>query len=394
MKRAAALRLRVAAASAGALLLAGCFEQPVSESMYLKFLPDSDGVVVGVRVALGSLREFRDNPAARQRIEALQRDLLEEQDDWSKRLRRLDPVLDRVVWDRTEGSLAGVTLRAYAENPETLRQFFSDSLIAARLDRQETIRDLTLVASGSRATRSQREDWREAVEPWMAGLERYLGAGTRFYAFLKRHPELAEAGFARLFDSHGPQGEAPSSPRGSRPESDRPEEQVLILAQDVKDSLEEVLLLFEVSSESGVSLQELSSLVNDPFPAPLTVQVPGKILEVEGFRRTENGLLEAGGAGLLRALQEWEGRWIDPDPLMEEYRALVRGGSVDSQALARRPRRFAPPPSTADLRSLLAKSLSGPQIYRVRWVQPPATETQGGPFDLERLWSDPAGREP
>jgi hypothetical protein len=388
--------LSVTLAAGAAVLLTGCFEQPVSETMYLKFLPDSDGVVVGVHVVLGSVKSFEDSAAARQRIEALQRDLLEEHDPWSKRFRRLDPVLDRVVRDRTEGSLARATLQGYAENPENLRQFFSDSLIEARVDRQESSSELTLaVGNGSRATRTQREELRQALDPWIASLERYLRAGTRFYGFLEQNPELAEAGFARLFDSRGPGGVKPSAPRAaSGAASDDPQEQVLLLSQELKDSLEEVLLVFQVSSDTGISLQELSSLVYDPFPAPLTVQVPGRIAEVEGFRRSERGLLEAGGTGILLSLQGLEGKWLDPEPLMEEYRALAGGAPVDSQALAHRPRRFMAPPTTSDLRSLLEKSLSGPQIYRVRWATPPAPEGAARRADLEWLWSDPSAETP
>lgn len=389
-------RFPVAFGAALALILTGCFEQPVKETMYLKFPPGHGGVVVGVTVRLGSTQAFEDNAAARERIAALQRDLLDEHDPWSRRFRRLEPVLDRVVWDRAEGSLAAVTRRAYAEDPQSLRQFFADSLIEARLAEKGSERELTLVVgSGSRASRSEREDLREGLDPWIDALARYLHDATELYGFLERNPSLATEVFSGLFDGARAREAVPARrPRGSgEADTADPREQAALLTHSLEDSMGDVLLVLQVSPDNGVSLEELSSLAYDPFPAPLRVQVPGRILEMEGFRRGERGLLEAGGASLLQALQALEGKWVAPDPLLAEYRALNADGTVDAQEFARRPRRRQPPPSSSELRDILEKSLSGPQIYRVRWEASQATERDARHEDLEGLWSDP-GQEP
>ena len=388
-------RRRAALLAGCLLLLAGCFEQPVRETMYLKFLPGREGAVVGVTVRLGSKQAFEDNAAARDRIAAVQRELLDEHDAWSRRFRRLEPILDRVVWDRTEGSLAAVTRRAYAEDPHSLRQFFEDSLIEARLAERDSERELTLVVeSGSWASRAEREDLREGLAPWFDDLARYLHDASELYGFLERNPSLAPEAFSALFErARARETLSNRRPGGSAAaEAGDPGEQAALLAHQLENSMGEVLLVLQVSPDSGVSLEELSSLVYDPFPAPLTVQVPGKILEVEGFRRGERGLLEAGGEGLLRALQALEGKWVDPDPLLAEYRALSGDGVVDAQAFARRPRRRLPPPSASELRDTLEKSLSGPQVYRVRWdasgVAPDPRQE-----DLEWLLSAPSGQD-
>ena len=381
---------------AGALVLTGCFEQPVRETMYLKFIPGREGAVVAVTVRLGSTQAFEDNAAARARIAALQRDLLDEHDPWSRRFRRLEPLLDRVVWDRTEGSLAAVTRRAYTEDPQSLRQFFSDSLIDARVAEHGTERELTLVVgSGSRASRSEREDLREGLSAWMDALARYLHDATQLYGFLERNRTLAPEAFSALFDGARVRQAAPDHRSGGArtAEAEDPREQAVVLAHRLEDSMGEVLLVLQVSPDSGRSLEELSWLVYDPLPAPLTVEIPGKILEVEGFRRGEGALLEAGGEGLLKALQALEGKWVDPDPLLAEYRALKANGTVDAQAFARRPRRHSPPPSPSELRDTLERSLSGPKIYRVRWD---ASKITPDPRyeDPEWLLNDPAGQDP
>jgi len=377
---------RVAVAVLLSLLLTGCFEPPVSESVYLKFLSSSDGVVVGATVQLGSVRDFQDSAAARARIEAMQRDLAEERDPWSRRFRRLEPALERLVWDRAEGSLTRLTRRAYAEDPETLRAFFGDSLIEARFSAKESERELTLVAgSGSRASRSQREDLRGAMDPWMEALGRYLQAGSDLYLFLEKNPGQAPQAFEAVFGDGNGAADANRSARDTGASSE-----ATALAKRLKDSLEEVLMAFQVGADSGISLEELSSLVYDPFPAPLTVQVPGKVLEVEGFRTGEQGLLEAGGASLLATLKALEGKWIDPDPLLTEFRALQSGAAVDAQAFARRPRRRSAPPTATELRHRVEEALTGPQLYRVRWSAPAAAENHAVPDDRESLWKDPS----
>ncbi len=390
------LQFRAAPIVALALALTGCFEQPVKETMFLKFLPGSEGVVVGVTVRLASTQAFEDNAAARARIAALQRDLLDEHDPWSRRFRRLEPVLDRVVWDRTEGSLAGVTRRAYTEDPQSLREFFADTLIEARLAGRGSERELTLVVgSGSRASRSERDDLDEGLGPWIDALARYLHDATDLYAFLEKNPSAAQEAFGALFDGTPGRGAAPGAgPSGVGTQSGDPREQALLLARRLEDSMGEVLLVLQVSSDRGVSLEELSSLAYDPFPAPLRVQVAGRIVEVEGFRRGERGLLEAGGNGLLRSFQSMEGKWVDPDPLLAQYRALSADQAVDAQAFARRPRRRLPPPSSSELRGFLEKALSGPQVYRVRWEASQARQQETRQEDLEWLWSDPSGQDP
>lgn len=362
-----------------ALLLTGCFEQPVTESMYLKFLP-GDAAVVGVTVSLADTGQFKDNPAVLERIEAFRRDLLEGRDAWARRLDAVEPVMDRTLWDRNEEVLVRVTRRAAFEPQERVGRFFADTLIEAHLTVREEERELDLVpGAGGRASRAQRDQFRQRFNTWLEAYARYLSETATLYSYLQQNPSRAEACFGQIFEGSGGNEDQPP------PEATAEEK---ALSESVRKGMDEMLELFSVSSDSVHSLEELSRLVHDPFPAPLTVQTPGPVLEVEGFEQHGRDLVSVPGLSLWQALLTLEERWISPNPVVARYRQLAKEIKLDIVDFARRPRRVSEP-SPAEIRQALEETLSPAQNYRVRWSTRDLSD-QHLPERLEEIWTDPA----
>jgi hypothetical protein len=140
-----------------------------------------------------------------------------------------------------------------------------------------------------------------------------------------------------------------------------------------------VAAVLVVPEKEDHSLDEVSHLVYDPFPARLTVRLPGETLEVEGFEPGEKNTLTAFGPGLWQALWSLEGRWISPDPLRLYFEEDGREGQ---QPLAlgevlRRPRSAEVPPSALEVQQAIADRLRPAPVYRVVWrLQPATTEEE------------------
>ena len=379
------------AATRGALGIAilaafslSCFEQPVRESLYLKFLP-GDAVVVGVSVSLAAEDIFKENRAARERIQARRLELLENRDDWSRRIASVEPALERTVWDRAEGNLQSVSRRIALEHAEDLTRLFSDTLIRAQVTKREEEMELTLIPGpGSRASRTQREEFETRRKAWLDSYSRYLREAGGIYAYLEEHPARAAVCFAAVFaeevDATDREEAGPPSP----------EEKERIDA--LRKSIDEALALFTLPAESPYSLEELSRLVYDPFPAPLTVQLPGPILQNEGFLDKGDQILKIPERGLWEALGALKDRWISPDPLLLKYRLEVSKKPLDLAALVSAPRRATAPPTAAEIQQVLEEHLSPAELYRVRW----STRNLEEPDDsegVEKLWQPPAPPE-
>jgi hypothetical protein len=349
------LRL-LGALCAGASFLS-CFEQPVTESLTLRFLP-GDAVVVAVQVTLADEDLFKDNRAARERIESLRQDLLQGRDDWAKRLEAMNPAVQRTTLDWKEGTLMSATRRAVVTEPSALSPFFSSTLIQATVTRREKETEMTLApAPGGRASRSQREDLASRMDLWLQSISRYLAAGKALYEYLEQNPARSASCLQEVFH-----GEA----RGEE-EAPSLSEQEKSLTQSLRDAMDETLDLFTVPEEEAYSLEELSRLVYDPFPAPITLEVPGKILDSEGFMLAGAQVLKVPELSLWNSLAAESGRWISPDLLQLRLQSLKENRPIDLPALLHQPRKALPPPSPKELRQALEKRLQPAGLYRVRW---------------------------
>jgi hypothetical protein len=363
------------------LLLLACFEPPISEKVHIRFLP-GDAAVVGVTVRLASSKALQGEGKAEERVEEFRKDLLEERDPWTRRLQSLEPEMERVVWDREEGALVRVTRKAAFEKQQRIGRFFEDTLIQARLVQKDDESELILVpSSGGRATRAQREQLEARRDEWMSALSRYFASVGDLYDFLRDHPEEDRGCLQLIFDEGKLEKEGESaSQEGKR------------LAEAAKKSIEEVLEVFAIPPEGAYSLEELSKLVHDPFPAALSVQVPGPILESKGFQQAGAGVVKVPELGLWEALVHLEGRWISPDPLRIKQASLASGKPPDLEAFLKKPRSRAGHPSPAEIERALAEHLSPSPEYLIRWSTRdlPEMDSSG---DLEEIWRAPAESE-
>lgn len=84
------------------LLLAGCFDPPVKESVRLRFFPNG-AVAVTDTVELDLLKEGENNPALERRMSDLRRELLDGLDPWARRFASVEPVAERLSWEKRFG---------------------------------------------------------------------------------------------------------------------------------------------------------------------------------------------------------------------------------------------------------------------------------------------------
>jgi hypothetical protein len=164
------------------------------------------------------------------------------------------------------------------------------------------------------------------------------------------------------------------------------------MSDAVRKSIEETLEIFSLPQESPYSLEELSRLVYDPFPAPLTVQVPGPVLENEGFVEQSDQILKIPVRGLWEALGSLGDRWVDPNLLVLKYRLQVDKKPLDLPALLRVKRSAGTPPTSTEIQRALEASLAPAPIYRLKWSTRNLKELDPGD-GVEKLWQMPASQE-
>lgn len=349
--------MRTLLAAVCTLALGACFEEPVRERMTVTFHSDATyGVAVETVIAdPGS----RDNPALARRLTELRRSLEQESDSWSRRFDLLAPGFDRLVRERADGALVRVERSAEAEDLDALRSFLADAGLAAAIEVQAGELRVEIVPAGvARASRVQRDRVHAAVRGWSEAVAATYGATATLYAMLATRPERTAACLSALF------AEALSE------EDRRPGLELTDAEREavdaVRDARREVVAVFEVPADEAYSLNELSHLVYDPFPAQLTITVPGAPLEAVGFEPGPDGSFIVAGLGLFEALETLGDLWASPDPLVSYVRA-ARAGRSSTLALAEleaQPLRAATPRPDEVRTALEARLLPAP-VYRL-----------------------------
>lgn len=345
-----------------ALLLSGCFEEPVVERLTLRF-GAGGGVTVEVetRLSVEELRKSDPSSSLGRRLRETERALLAGDDDWSRRFAALSPERESYRWEKEDGLLARAERQAQIADPSRLERLFADTPVLAIYSAEEGRAELGLYPGGpgGRANRRELRRMEEGLEAWSETLAAYLEAAEELYRSLERSPERARPVFTALF------GDLLD---GEEPElSDEEEVQVAVL----EEAMQAVLGVLVVEGGEAHTLNELSHLVYDPFPAALTVEVPGEILEVEGFVADEGeSVLKVPGLGLWAALAALEGWWLAPDPALA-YARLIQDSDEEIRAgvaaFAAAPRHVEPAPDPTEVRAVLDELLRPQPSYRVVW---------------------------
>jgi hypothetical protein len=131
----------------------------------------------------------------------------------------------------------------------------------------------------------------------------------------------------------------------------------------VDAAMEDIGARMDEREGAAFRFAEEADLVYNPFPARVTVILPGSVMAMEGFKETKPREVTIEPVDLYRAVASLEGRWVQPDPLA----AILRDEKVTSVALAELPRRTAPVVTASEVSSAILEKLQRPGTYVVRW---------------------------
>ncbi len=362
--------LGLALGAALPLFALSCFEPPVAEEMRLEFLANG-AVAIGVTVEIAG-PEGQGNPALERRLEALRRELTEGTDPWSARFAALDADAERSGWEKRLGRLTRAERSAVVLEPEKLSSFFRDAVVRVlyTVSADQRRAELSIVPGpATRASRAERRRVEQALADWSEAIARYLGAARALWSYLEDHPERDRTVLGALFDDLL----AEEVKAGLPPLT--PDEEGLVEA--LGERMGEVWQVLLVPDGDDHSLDELSRRVYDPFPAPLSVRLPGPAEAVEGFEAEPDGELRVPGLGFWAALARLEERWIAPDPLLLYVRHKSAGTELDLDALLGSPRRVAGEielPAREAVREGIEEGLRPAALYGAVWAVDPEAE--------------------
>jgi hypothetical protein len=341
-----------------------CFEEPIREHLHLTLRGDGPVVVTVVQEVTPSDRAG-DNSELTDRLEESRETIDHSLDPWSQRFALLEPLAEHVSIERVDGELRrSIHSGVLSSFDEVLRMVEADGLTGSLTVVDGTAELELFPTGGSRASYTQRQDADRLLSEWSAMLAVYFEAVVDLYAHLDEQPNRAVTCFAHVFDKH--EGMGDTGPL-------EPVEEKLVVR--VKDAMEEVAFALMVPNDQAFSLNELTRLVYDPFPARLTIAVTGEVLGSEDFEAGAD-FFERPPVDAWNALRSLEGRWISPDLVTEAAAPVAddRQPDPDILVLASTPRRYFPPPDAAEVESAIAAGLVPEEMLRLVWRSPPTDD--------------------
>jgi hypothetical protein len=334
------------------LALIACDDVPHHE-VTLSFDESGEHVTIAVESRIPA--KGRDEA----RAERLREDLVAYRDEWSLRFANANPTEDRMLFERTRGTVMRVEHVARIDSDD-LQKFFFDVPLSTTVTRGPGWAELTIYPGASmRATREQRENVEKQLQVYAHRAVEYFASVRAMYGYLDERPQRATEVFKALFRDD---------------EDVRP---VLLtdLEMNLVDATRHALEGLAFGQEETTNLEREADLVFNPFPATLVVRVPTEPLVVEGFTREEKGRLVAQTKSLLDAVASLEGKWISPDPLAFAIRSDSKGLDDLAPVLAAEPRRAAAVIGEREVADALRERLRPAARYRVRFMtRAPAPE--------------------
>jgi hypothetical protein len=339
------------------LPLMACFEEPVQEHLHLTIRTDGS-VVATVVQQVASSDAGEGNPVLADRLEEARETLAQNLDPWSQRFAQLSPLAEHQSVEQVEGEVRRSIHSAVFASFDELAPLVEEDGLTGTLITLEHEGELSLFPTGStRATYFQRQDADRRLGDWSSQLAEYFGATIELYEHLDRQPERAVHCLAHIFDKHEGLGETgPLTPI---------EERLVVRA---KESMEEVAEALIVPDDEAFSLNELSRLVYDPFPARLTVLVQAEVVDSIGFV-SNDGSFERPVVDVWNALRSLEGRWIFPDLVTAAAAPLPEDEQPDPDIvlLASQTRRYSNPPTSAEVQNTIIALLVPEDELSLRW---------------------------
>ncbi len=343
------------------LPLFGCFEEPVREHVHLT-LRGAGPVIVTVVQEVADPRLAQSNAELADRMEESRTTIESNLDPWSRRFALQQPVAEQRSTQWVEGNLRrSVHSAVLASFDEVVEMVEADGLTGSLAVAGGVAEVSFFPTGGSRATYTQRQEAERLLAEWSETLTEYFESVIDLYTYLGGRPDRAVPCFVHIFDQH--EGVAASGPLETEEEE---------LVGRVKDALDAVVLALLVPEGESFSLNELTRLVYDPFPARLTVSVDGRVLQSDGWI-AQPRFFERPAVDAWNALVSLDGRWLSPDlvtalasPAPED-----RQPETDPVEFASRPRYVAAAPASADVESALLSGLVPADELTLRW-RPPA----------------------
>ncbi|MFN7988965.1 MAG: hypothetical protein U0529_15940 [Thermoanaerobaculia bacterium] len=355
---------RLGACLAAALLtvaLWGCLEPPVREAMNLLF-DAAGGLEVVVTTRLQSESDYPKNPQARERLADAREAARCGDDAFTRQLERLAPASLRRSVGYRDGVLRESVRSAAFPDARAVERLFEGAPLAVSLTRVAGETQLEInTGRGGRANFAERLEVAQALDRFSEATARYERALAALWTFLDEHPSRERFVVAGILDL--------------KVEDPAPEEATKLektLGETVVEAMDGVWHFLRLEEGRGESLDELSRKAYDPFPAPVTIEVKGTVLESTGFVPEEGGRLRIPSVSLSGALAALSTRWVTPDPLSELARRAERleDSPPDVDAFLAPGRRVAARPEAAEIRGALEAALAPAPVYRLRWRAP------------------------
>jgi hypothetical protein len=353
---------RVPAVAACLLAAWSCFEPPVTERVEIDFTGAS-GATVRTRVRLRPRSELEGLP--RERVDRAARALAEESDAWAIRIHDMEPEEDRFEIGRRRGEVVEALRTASVDRREAVEALFARTPVAARYTEGTGWQEFTLFADATGpAPAQERRKTEEELAAWAEGAATYFEAAAGLWRFVEAHPDRTRPCFESVFL------------RGWSPAGDAGEQESALL-RTLEEGTAHILGALVAQDDEEFTLSERVRRAYDPFPAAVTVRVPGVVLEAEGFPEGADGKFAIEALDLWNAFRSLEGRWLSPDPAVAMWRHEVAPtkGPFDLDAFVALPRSAVTPPRASEIMAVLRSSLTPAPAYRVRW-RPPGEEPE------------------
>lgn len=346
------------------LPLTACFEEPVREHLHLTILVDGAVVATVVQQVAPSDRA-QDNTQLADRLEESRANLEQKLDPWSQRFARLAPLAEHQSLEISEGEVRrAIHSAVFASFEDAVRLVEADGLTGNLVDTGRAMELSLFPTGGSRATYSQRQGMDRRLRKWSSELADYFTSVIELYDHLDLNPERAVPCLAHVFDKH--EGLGDTGPLSELEER---------LVVKTKESMEVVAEALMVPDHEAFSLNELSRLVYDPFPARLTVAVDAEVLDSSGFT-SGAGFFERPAVDVWNALRALEGRWVTPDLVTAAAAPVPDDQQPDPDVLllSSLPRRHSSPPNSGEVESAILAELIPEELLQLRWRAPAGQE--------------------
>lgn len=335
--------------------LAGCFEPAVTESIEIVFT-GADACEVRIDTRIAADAEIRGNRTGRERGAALREEIRAGSDGWTRQLEAMAPDGLRRTVVKTHGEIRERTLAARLADPEALRRLFEPAPLWVSFRREARTSTFEIVPGrDSRASAADARRVERALAGFSAAVSAYLGEASALWRRLDLEPERARPVMRKLLSP-------PLAAEGEEAELTEEEEAAI---EKLGARMEVLLGYLRPEGGAEESLDDVARRVFDPFPAPVTVAVPGAVVEVEGFVPAGDGRYAVPTLSLLGALEALGGQWVGPDPFLAAIGR--RGEGATLQAFLEEPRVAKDPPASAAVNEAVRARLRSAPVYRLRF---------------------------